>query len=227
MADINLQLVREYFELHVFRVLTNWRQEPWRGRTAESSPQLFVENARPVPRVEPPLLLEPTDLRGIERAVVHVRAWHADRFYPSVIGSSPVLSQFERDEAGAIAEYVFGGQPCVTILVISELPASRDLRERSMQLLHGAGVDHVIEFPTILCGLLDQVSVNGNYTSSATLQTLRLLKRYKLVRAQQLEFTFPTEPPLQSGLLRNAEGKGDVAAEERADDDGSDAPEPD
>lgn len=209
MADVNLQLVREFFELHVFRVLTNWRQEPLRGRAAEFRPQLFVENAHPGPKIELPFLLDPVDLCGIACAVVHVRAWHADRFYPSTIESSPVLSQFERDEASAMAEYVFGGQPYATLLVISELPVSRDLRGRSLRLFRDAGVDHVLEFAALLRGLLEQVSENGNYTGSATLQTLRLLKRYKLVRAQQLEFSFPTEPPLQAATPRLADAKAD------------------
>lgn len=196
MADVNLQLVREFFELNIFRVLTNWDQEPWREHAGERSPQLFVENPQPRISEEVPVVLRPADLVAIERAVVHIRAWHADRFYPSVIESSPVLSRFEADEASSLARVVFAHQPFVTILVISELPVSPELRSRSLSMLQQAGVDHVIEFPQILKDLLDRVSIEGNYGASVTLQMLRLLKRYKFIRNQQLEFSFVVDPPV-------------------------------
>lgn len=196
MTDVNLQLVREFFELNVFRVLTNWQQEPWRNSASEASPQLFVENARPVIGRELPFVLGRPDIPGIERAVVHVRAWHTDRFYPSVIESSPVLSRFEAEEATVLAGHVFAEQPYLTILVISGLPVAAQLRARSIELLQEAGVDHVIEFPTVLRDLLEHVNVDSTYGASPTLQTLRLLKRYKFIRDQQLELSLPTEPPV-------------------------------
>jgi hypothetical protein len=197
MADVNLQLVREWFELHVFHVLTNWRQEPWRDRDGEHSPQLLVENTSPVAVRDLPFVLHPSeDLPYVDRAVVHVRAWHGDRFYPSVIEGSPVLSRYEADEAAAMAAQVFGDRPYRTLLVLSELPVGHSQRERSCQLLRAAGFDHVVEFPSLLMSLLNRISENANYAASPTLQTLRLLKRYKLVRQQQLEFPFPVEPPV-------------------------------
>ena len=51
MSDVNLQLVREFFELSLFRVLTNWQQAVWRPQDTEQSVQLYVENTqRPVDR---------------------------------------------------------------------------------------------------------------------------------------------------------------------------------
>jgi len=198
MGDVNLQLVREFFELNVFRVLTNWQQDPGRLRLTESSAQLFVENTRPVPIPELPFALKAEDIGAIERAVVEVRAWHADRFYASVIESSPVLSQFVAEDSLALAREVFNGAPFATILVVSELPATLEHRNRSIGLLKKAGIGHIIEFPQILHDLLDKVNINGAYPGSETLQTLRLLKRYKFVRNQQLEFLFTTEPPAAS-----------------------------
>ncbi|MCP4640977.1 MAG: hypothetical protein GY851_11115 [bacterium] len=198
MDDVNLQLVREFFELNVFRVLTNWQQDPLHARVAENSGQLFIENAVRGQERELPFVLSPTDIACIGRAVVEIRAWHADRFYPSVIEANPVLSQFVADDALALAREVFADEPFETILVLSELPVSWEQRNRSIELLRAAGIRHVLEFPVILQGLLSKVSVNGNYTASQTLQTLRLLKRYKLVRNQQMEFSFTTEAPVPS-----------------------------
>jgi len=200
-VDVNLQLVREFFELNGFSVLTNWQQSFWRERAnvgeglPETGTQLFVDNTHPVVMGDLPTVLGAADVSGIDRAVVHVRAWHADRFYPSVIESSPVLQNFRNDRVLAVARHVFMDQPYATVLVISELPVTMDQRQRSLSLLQDAGIDCLIEFPVLLRSVLDRIGVDGNYAASPTLQTLRLLKRYRFIRNQQLEFSFPTEPP--------------------------------
>ena len=215
MGDVNVQLVREFFELNRFQVLTYYpRETTGRGHTDHIF-QLFVENTRPASGENAGFVLEEDDLPGIARAAVEVRAWHADRFYASVIESSRVLSEFIEEKSLAVAENVFGDQPFATILVLSELPASPEPRERSIQLLRDTGTTHVIEFPTILQGLLEKISAAGTYPASDTLQTLRLLKRYGLIRDQQMEFAFPIEaPPTSPGTpVETAD------ASEQADDD--------
>lgn len=198
MADVSLQLVREFFELNLFHVLTNWQQDPWSPRAAEQSAQLFVENARPLITREPGFALPAEDLALLERAVVEIRAWHGDRFYPSVIEANPALFQFVGPEALSLAREVFNGRPFSAVLVISELPASPEQRRRAIDLLRRAGVQHVIEFPTILQELLQKVSADIHYAGSPTLQTLRLVKRYRLARDQQMELPFAMEPPTPS-----------------------------
>lgn len=195
MGDINVQLVREFFELNLFHVLTSWQQAARRVRPGEHGGQLFVQNTDVAAPRELAFLLQPGDVAAVERAVVEVRAWHGDRFYPSVIEANPVLYQFVSQDALALASDIFHQQPFSTILVVSELPASAELRHRSLALLQETGIEHVMEFPLILRDIIGRVDANGNYPSSDTLQTLRLLKRYKLVRNQQMEFAFTTEAP--------------------------------
>jgi hypothetical protein len=195
MSDVNLQLVREFFELNLFRVLTNWQQDPRLSAQGDLTGQLFVENSNPGSPRSLPFTLHPSDLTSIDRAVVEIRAWHTDRFYPSVIEAHPILTQFVSDSALALARDVFHQQDFATILVLSELPTSPEPRNRSLQLLQESRVDHVIEFPLVLQDLLQKVNVNTSYPASQTLQTLRLLKRYKLVRNQQMEFVFTMEAP--------------------------------
>jgi hypothetical protein len=195
MGDVNVQLVREFFELNLFHVLTNWQQAARRFRPGEHGGQLFVQNTAADAARELPFLLHPTDMSAIERAVVEVRAWHADRFYPSVIDANPVLYEFVSEDSLALASEIFTRQPFSTILVVSELPASPELRQRSLDRLRSTGIEHVIEFPLILRDIINRLDANGNYPASETLQTLRLLKRYKLVRNQQMEFAFTNEAP--------------------------------
>lgn len=219
MSDLNVQLVHEFFEINLFQVLTYWRHDtPEFGlalRPSDSALQLFVENTRHDPSRRADFLLAPYDLASLDRAVIEVRAWHADRFYASVIEANPVLGHVASEESKALAERVLRTPEFETVLVISELPASMEARERSLNLLRELGVDHVIEFPTVLEGLIDRISAYGQYAPSPTLQTLRLIKRYNLVRLQQLEFAFPMGPPLASPavVLTEAAPAGDDVSE--------------
>jgi hypothetical protein len=201
--DVNLQLVREFFELNMFHVLTNWEQP------GEHGTQLFVENSNPLPSRELEFILGAADVRAIERAVVEVRAWHGDRFYPSVIQLNPVLSHFADEASLALAREVFGSRTFTTVLVISELPVSPELQSRSVELLRAAGVGHVLEFPAILQDMVNKVSVSGTYAASQTLEMLRLLKRYRLLRQEQLEFRFP-----KSGAAVKCEASTPLGPEE-------------
>lgn len=194
MSEINLQLAREYFELYRFRVLTHWRHGQDRTRGVEASSLLFVEAPGDGVEAPPPFLLTEQGPRGIHRAVVEVRAWHADRFYPSVIETNPILGHVASAEVADLAREVFGGQDFAPVLVISELAASAGPRARALELFRQLGIGHVLEFSTLLTSLAERLSADGDYAPSQTLQTLRLLKRYDLLRRQQLEFLFPLDP---------------------------------
>jgi len=190
MSDLNMQLVREFFELNRFYVLPHWQCEEV-SHSSDNTSLLFVERTSTEAGVEPEFLLRPADLPGIRRAVVEVRAWHADRVYPSTIDGNAVLGHVASREIGELAETVFGASDFKTILVVSEFSSAPEVRTRALKMLQDFGISHVIEFPTILGDLLDGVSVNGNYAPSQTLQTLRLLKRYGFARRQQMELFFP------------------------------------
>ncbi len=195
MGDVSHQLVRSFFELCRFRVWANWHQPPGGRPAGDYGPQLFVEN--PEPREKTPgagFVLYPLDLPNLARAVVEVRPWHGDRFYPSAVENTPGLAQiFQADALGAARDY-FGGQDFLCVLVISELPITSRPRARSIQLLREAGIAHVMEFPSIVQELLTRVNPHLPYTGSPVLQVLRLMKHYRFIRNQQLEFPFTFDP---------------------------------
>ena len=217
MSDLNMQLVREFFELNRFYVLPHWRCEDV-SHSSENTSLLFVERAQTETGAEPEFLLRPADLAGIHRAVVEVRAWHTDRVYPSTIEGNPVLGHVAGQEIRDLAETMFGVPDFKTILVVSEISAAPTVRARTLQMLQDFGIGHVLEFPTILGDLLDGVSVNGNYAPSQTLQTLRLMKRYSFVRRQQMELVFPSsgapEPFPRAGRGRPREDAVDRREED-------------
>ena len=55
------------------------------------------------------------------------------------------------------------------------------------------GVDHVLTFRTILDSMVQRVESNQSYAKSDTLQLLRLLRVYDMVKSPQLEL-FPDRP---------------------------------
>jgi hypothetical protein len=106
-----------------------------------------------------------------------------------------VLTQFAEPWALGHAADFFGGEPFSTILVISELPRTAEQRAQTLRRVEQAGMNHVIEFPALINDLIERVILSGSYTGSSTLQLIQLLKRYGVLRTQQLEFKFPREAP--------------------------------
>lgn len=190
-----MQFVREFFELNMFHVLTHWQHENL-PKITDFSNLLFIERGQPPLGGTPEFVLRQEDLCRIQRAVVEIRAWHGDRFYPSLIEGSPILGHVAFDGTRELAESVLGSPEFATILVISELPSSPKPRARSIQLLQDFRIDHVLEFPVLLRDTLNRLSPQGNYAPSQTLQTMRLLKRYNFIVQQQMEFRFPAQQPL-------------------------------
>ncbi len=192
MAEIDLQLVREFFELNRFSVMTHWLQRH------DGGGQLLVENGDVTEAQDLPALLTKQHITQLPRAVIEVRPWHADRLYASLIESNPILTQFAEPENLDMAREFFRDKPFSTVLITSELPSAPDQRSRTLELLSDSPVDHVIEFPLVLKGIIESVTAGGSYASSTTLQLLQLLKRYRFIRNQQMEFHFPMEAPPSS-----------------------------
>ena len=214
MTDIDLQLVREFFELNFFQVTTHWRQHDPVEVQGDGGLQLYVENAKPGPEEALEMVLHPSDLPQLHYAVVEIRAWHTDRFYSSLIESNPGVAQFAEPSALGPAKDFFGTDDFKTILVVSELPRAAEQRAQAIQRLKRTGLDHLIEFASILQSLVGKVLLNGTYTGSPTLQVLQLLKRYRLLRNQQMEFSFPAEPQI---VLPMREENVEVVSEDETD----------
>ena len=133
------------------------------------------------------LLWTREDLTGISRAIVGVRGWHTERFYPSTFEQTPEILRFVEEDALAFAQELLGGQPPAKILCLPRLPASGDLKEQAIRLLHERGIDGVLSFETMLVELIGRVDVNRNYEKSDLLQTIRILKNYGLLKDSQLD----------------------------------------
>lgn len=195
MSNVNIQLVREYFELNLFYILPHWGVEPTHTKDLDTAPSLmFVEQAQEPTLTTPDFLLESKDIRAIHRAAVEVRAWHGGRLYSSAMGAGSLFSRVASRQTHRLAGTIFGTDQYKIVLVVAELPSSSSARTQSLETLQSFGIHHVIEFRTILGDLLKQISIHGSYGPSKTLQTLKLLKLYGFIRPQDLEqLEFPLD----------------------------------
>lgn len=192
MADTSTRIVREFLEAQQFAVLTNRK---FQLQKAEPPSWYSIDIiARNLHYVEPeaplPMRLRAEHMRFLPNVIVDVKGWHGQRFSPSLARAD--LFYFVSSGALEYARRVLGEAPFKSLLVISEAAANEPLWLKTEEMLREGGINHVIEFPTILGFLISYVEVNVNYVESETLQLLRLLKRYDLVKGLQLELPFKT-----------------------------------
>lgn len=192
MADTNARIVREFLEAHNFTVITNRKFQLQKADPpGRYSIEILAKNMRYTESEDSlPMRLQPSHMRFIPNAIVDVKGWHTNRFSPSLLNSAPDLFYFVSPEPLAFAREMFGEAPFKSILVISELAVTQDVWPEMEEKFREKGIDHVIDFPTILGFLISHVEVSHNYIESDTLQMLRLLKRYNLVKGLQMELPF-------------------------------------
>ncbi|MCE9615363.1 MAG: hypothetical protein K8T26_13915 [Lentisphaerae bacterium] len=189
MSAVTEMLVREYFEMQGYLISQPRKYNvPGRPKTADEEVDLVVVNPTIHTHVLPAsFVLTTADLRTVARAVVGVRGWHTDRFYTSTFEKTPEILRFVQPASVKFAAEILGATDMAKILCLPKLPASGELKDRTIKFLKERGVDGVISFRTILAELVSGVDVNKNYEKSDLLQVIRLLKNYELVRDDQLE----------------------------------------
>jgi hypothetical protein len=188
MAAVSETIVREYFELQGFLVR---QQRKYLAQTRDEDEQidfLVLNPAVPQPAEPLPFVLTSPDLQRVPRAVVGIKAWHTDTFTPGVLANAPEIFRFlEPPVFKQAAKALGGGVEPVKILVVPALPQAAEMREQSIQILRGKGVDCVIPFHTMLADLIAQIEVNRNYQKSDLLQIIRILKNYDFFKEPQME----------------------------------------
>lgn len=192
MASLSENLVREFFELRGFLVRQPRKHTPRSAKEPEEA-DLLVLNPQPTKVTgELSFLLEAGDVNRLGRALVAVKGWHTEVFSPTRLEQMPEIFRFTAESVVRQAEAELGaGGGLKKVLVVPALPVSRDAREQSLEVMRAHGVDAALTFHTVLTDLLQRVEVNRDYFKSETLQLLRILKNYNLLRDPQLELFKP------------------------------------
>ena len=199
MAAIDEGIVREYFEQNGFLVRQMRKyQVQARRKTSDEEIDLLVYNpAWKRGARKPDFFLFSNELPFIHRAVVVVKPWHTDVFSPGMLKSSPEIFRFLEEKVIKEASRFFpseleadSGDELTKILVLPGLPTAEPFRSQSGDVLKERGVDGIVSFRSMLLDLIDKVEVNRSYRKSDTLQVIRILKNYDLLKNGQLDM-FP------------------------------------
>jgi hypothetical protein len=196
MSAIDEGIVREYFEQNGFLVRQARKyQVQSRRKAAEEEIDLIVFNpAWQRDSRKPDFFLFSSELPFVQKAIVAVKGWHTGVFTPNMLKSSPEIFSFLQHNVLKEAARFFppgatddSGGTLTKILVLPSLPTAEPFRSQSVELLKQHGVDAIISFRAMLLDLLDKIEINQNYSKSDTLQVMRILKNYDLLKDTQLD----------------------------------------
>lgn len=163
-----------FFEINGFLVRTNLPYRVGRG-SPDSDIDLAVANTRPRPHPPKGFVLPEHEIRSLERAIIEVKGYHTERFVPSILEDD--MFRFSSPRATRAASDFFDGKDFRRVFVLSRLPATQAVRAKAISFMKSRRVDHVIEFQTVLNGLVEWVRAEPDYDSEF-LQAIRLLKNY-------------------------------------------------
>ena len=197
MSAIDEGIVREYFEQNGFLVRQVRKyQVQARRKTGDEEVDLVVYNPAYVRSSrKPEFFLFANELAYVHRAIVVVKGWHTGRFTPNMLKSSPEVFRFLEENVLKEVTRFFpvdadepGNAPDVTkILVLPSLPTAEPFRTQSVELLKEHGIDGIISFRSMLLDIIERVEINKSYGKSDTLQVIRILKNYDLLKDAQLD----------------------------------------
>ena len=195
MSAIDEGIVREFFEQNGFFVRQVRKyQVQARRTTGDEEIDLLVHNPswRKGTR-KPDFFLFSTELPFVHQAVVSVKPWHTDVFTPAMLKGSPEIFGFLEQNVLRQAARLFPtesdgvGADVAKILVLPAIPTAEPFRSQSVELLKERGVDGIISFRSMLLDLIEKIDANRNYGKSDTLQVIRVLKNYDLLKDAQLD----------------------------------------
>lgn len=166
MADVNEEIVRQYFELKGYLVRTRVPFNKPKEKTGKKSSgygdiDLIVTNPK----------------TG-DRAIVGVTGWQTERITPSYAKTwGHRLFSFTDPLALKKATEVLGTDDFRKVLVVSQLGSREQSKRSFIEKAQEHSVDEVIEFPDILDFLIKEVDVRHS-PDSEVLQIIRVLKLY-------------------------------------------------
>lgn len=197
MSAIDEGIVREYFEQNGFLVRQVRKyQVQARKKQSEEEIDLVVYNPSWQRGMrKPDFFLFSSELPYLHRAVIAVKPWHTGVFSAATLKGSPEILRFLEEEVVKEIGKIFLSDPAdeaaddepAKVLVLPGLPTQEPYRSQSVALLKERGVDGIISFRAMLLDLIEKIEVNRNYGKSDTLQVIRILKNYDLLRDSQLD----------------------------------------
>lgn len=203
MSAIDEGIVREYFEHNGFlvRQMRKYVVQSRKKSTEEEMDLLVLNPSYVKSDRKPEFFIFTSELPYVHRAMLVVKGWHTGKFNPATLRSSPEIFRFLEDSVKKEAKRLLSGyeeepgigDDLLKIIVAPGLPTQEPYRSQSVEMLKEKGVDGIISFRTMLQELISRIEVNRNYRKSDTLQIIRILKNYDLIKDPQMDL-FPSAP---------------------------------
>jgi hypothetical protein len=189
VANVTDAVVKEYFESLGYLVFQPHKHAmAARSGTGDEAVDLVVTNPSVAEhRLPADFVWDTADLRTVRSAVVGVVGWHTDRIYAANIENTPEILRFVQPPALRFSSRVLGSEVFAKVLCLPALPASGELKQKTIGFLRSGGIDGVIPFRAMLLELVRRVETNRNYEKSDLLQVIRLMKNYDLVNVGQMD----------------------------------------
>jgi len=189
VSNVTDAVVKEYFESLGYLVFQPHKHAmAARAGAGDEAVDLVVTNPSVAEhRLPSEFVWDTADLRSVRSAAVGVVGWHTDRIYAANIENTPEILRFVQPAALRFSARVLGSEVFARVLCLPALPASGELKQKTIDFLRSGGIDGVIPFRAMLLELIRRVETNRNYEKSDVLQVIRLMKNYDLVNVGQME----------------------------------------
>ncbi|MCX7818832.1 MAG: hypothetical protein N2652_06465 [Kiritimatiellae bacterium] len=206
MPSLSETVVRDWLEHLGFLVCQPRKyQVVARAKRPEEEPDLLGWNpAAAGPPPEPGVWTGST-LRRVKAVAVGVKGWFTERFGPSAFQDSAELLRLGAPDVRRAAARRLGADDVVAVLCLPALPASAELRRRTLEILTGHGIAGVVLFRTVLVELAAVAGRRLDYDRSDVLQLLRMVRASGLLRDPQPEL-FRVRPARRRATTRPERG---------------------
>ncbi len=196
MQSVDEMIVREYLEQNGFLVRPLRKSRLQSRRGGDEGLDLYLRNMVFTPGGrEPSFLLFSSELRYLESAIVCIRGWFGDKAALASMSNGQDVVRLLETQVLKKVEKWFDYDPAVSfgtkvlpkkILVAPAFPTQDPHRSQCIELLQSKGVDGILSFKSMLLDLIDRVDTKQVYEKSDTLQLLRTLKTFDLVKDSQM-----------------------------------------
>lgn len=177
MSEVILKLVEEFFQQRKYF-------------TARSGNFILVKKTKKeIERVDLSFILDETSVTNLSTILVKTLAWHTCKLTIRVLETFPEILEFaQENQTKKFSEWF--QEPFKKLLIIPQLPAHVDLRQKVIKKLEDTGIDHIMTIPSIILGVIDRIEPRKIY-SSQICDLLRILKFYKIISTSREQMELP------------------------------------
>ncbi len=179
MSEVILEIVEEFFQQR-------------RYFTARHGNLILVKRNKKAGEssLDTGFILDETTIENIPAAVVKAVGWHTCKITARILETFPEIIEFAKDDEIKKLTDWFNKETFKKLLVIPQLPAHIELKEKVLTKLQDTGIDHLMTIPTIIYGVIDKIEPRKVYPSPIC-DLLRILKFYNIISPTKQQMELP------------------------------------